>query len=107
MIFLTKNYETVWDNISHLVGNWYIKTKFLFFYLIERADVVREIFFRNSDLEVGENIDLGDNVEFTIQTRNGKEVATNIIKLIQGTVVFEDVGTEYFRGQVLKVCIIF
>ena len=70
---------------------------------IERADVVREIFFRNSDLEVGENIDLGDNVEFTIQTRNGKEVATNIIKLVTGTVVFEDVGTEYFRGQVLKV----
>jgi cold shock CspA family protein len=69
---------------------------------IERADVVREIFFRNSDLEVGENIDLGDNVEFTIQTRNGKEVATNIIKLLPGTVVFEDVGTEYFRGQVLK-----
>ena len=62
-----------------------------------------QIFFRNSDLEVGENIDLGDNVEFTIQTRNGKEVATNIIKLVAGTVVFEDVGTEYFRGQVLKV----
>ena len=52
---------------------------------------------------MGENIDLGDNVEFTIQTRNGKEVATNIIKLVAGTVVFEDVGTEYFRGQVLKV----
>ena len=52
---------------------------------------------------MGENIDLGDNVEFTIQTRNGKEVATNIIKLVTGTVVFEDVGTEYFRGQVLKV----
>merc|ERR1740129_2590482 len=72
------------------------------FGFIERADVVRGIFFRNSDLEVGENIDLGDNVEFTIQTRNGKEVATNIIKLVAGTVVFEDVGTEYFRGQVLK-----
>jgi cold shock CspA family protein len=72
------------------------------FGFIERADVVREIFFRNTDLEVGENIDLGDNVEFTIQTRNGKEVATNIIKLVAGTVVFEDVGTEYFRGQVLK-----
>lgn len=45
---------------------------------------------------------LGDNVEFTIQTRNGKEVATNITKLPTGTVVFEDVGTEYYRGQVLK-----
>ena len=70
---------------------------------IERADVVREIFFRNSNMEVGENIDLGDNVEFTIQTHKGKVVATNIIKLLPGTVVFEDVGTEYFHGQVLKV----
>lgn len=73
------------------------------FGFIERADVVREIFFRNSDLEANnENIDLGDNVEFTIQTRQGKEVATNITILPTGTVVFEDVGTEYFRGQVLK-----
>ena len=74
------------------------------FGFIERADVVREIFFRNADLELvaNENIDLGDNVEFTIQTRNGKEVATNITKLPGGTVVFEDVGSEYFRGQVLK-----
>lgn len=74
------------------------------FGFIERADVVREIFFRNSDLEANnkENIDLGDNVEFTIQTRQGKEVATNITILPSGTVVFEDVGTEYFRGQVLK-----
>ena len=69
------------------------------FGFIERADVVREIFFRNTDLELGitEVIDLGDNVEFTIQTRNGKEVASNITKLTAGTVVFEDVGTEYFR----------
>lgn len=72
------------------------------FGFIERADVVREIFFRNTDVENGDTIDLGDNVEFTIQTRNGKEVATNITKLPTGTVVFEDVGTEYFRGQVLK-----
>ena len=69
---------------------------------IERADVVREIFFRDSDVQSGESVDLGDNVEFTIQTRDGKEVACNITKLPHGTVVFEDVGTEYFRGQVLK-----
>merc|ERR1719232_2377753 len=77
------------------------------FGFIERADVVREIFFRHSDIEFSngedlEDIDLGDNVEFTIQTRNGKQVATNITRLPSGTVVFEDVGTEYFRGQVLK-----
>ena len=29
-------------------------------------------------------------------------VATNIIALPPGTVVFEDVGTEYYTGQVLK-----
>ena len=59
-------------------------------------------FYRDSDVQSGEAVDLGDNVEFTIQTRDGKEVACNITKLIPGTVVFEDVGTEYFRGQVLK-----
>ena len=53
-------------------------------------------------MEAGQTVDLGDNVEFTIQTREGKEVACNITKLLLGTVVFEDVGSEYFRGQVLK-----
>ena len=69
---------------------------------IERADVVREIFFTYTDIANGDNVDLGDDVEFTIQTRNGKEVACDIVKLPSGTVIFEDVGTEYFRGQVLK-----
>ena len=41
---------------------------------IERSDVVREIFFSFGECsEGGETIDLGDDVEFTIQTRNGKE----------------------------------
>merc|ERR550519_1357784 len=61
------------------------------FGFIERADVVKEIFFHFSD-----------DVEFTIQTRNGKEVACNLTKLTPGTVVFEDAGTEYLTGQVLK-----
>ena len=85
------NHKIFWDSSQIL------------FTLLKYQCFAFQIFFRNSDLEVGENIDLGDNVEFTIQTRNGKEVATNIIKLVAGTVVFEDVGTEYFRGQVLKV----
>lgn len=72
------------------------------FGFIERSDVVREIFFHFNEIKEGENIDLGDDVEFTIQTRNGKEVACNIEPLPHGTVVFEDVGAEYFRGQVLK-----
>ncbi len=69
---------------------------------IFRADVVREIFFHFTDITNGDSVDLGDDVEFTIQTRNGKEVACDIVKLPAGTVVFEDVGTEPFRGQVLK-----
>ncbi|CAB4069183.1 Cold shock domain-containing protein E1 [Lepeophtheirus salmonis] len=71
------------------------------FGFIERADVVKEIFFHFSE-SGHEDIDLGDDVEFTIQTRNNKEVACNITKLESGTVIFEDVGTEYFKGQVLK-----
>ena len=43
------------------------------FGFIERSDVVREIFFHFTEVKEGENIDLGDDVEFTIQTRNGKE----------------------------------
>lgn len=72
------------------------------FGFIERADVVREIFFHFTEVKEDDDIDLGDDVEFTIQTRNGKEVACQIIKLAPGTVIFEDVGTEFFRGQVLK-----
>ena len=34
--------------------------------------------------------------------RDGKEVACDITALPRGTVVFEDVGAEYFTGQVLK-----
>ena len=45
---------------------------------------------------------LGDDVEFTIQTRNQKEVACEITVLAQGTVIFEDVGTTVIKGQVLK-----
>ncbi len=78
----------------------YLKENFGF---IERADVVREIFFHFTEMK-DENVTpkLGDDVEFTIQTRNGKEVAANITILPPGTVVFEDVGSEVFRGQVLK-----
>jgi cold shock CspA family protein len=77
------------------------------FGFIERADVVKEIYFNIIDMQEGvkednSGIQLGDDVEFIIQTRAGKEVACNLIKLPPGTVVFEDIGTEWFRGQVLK-----
>lgn len=40
------------------------------FGFIERADVVKEIFFHFSEAKVKEELQLGDDVEFTIQTRN-------------------------------------
>ncbi|XP_028167112.1 cold shock domain-containing protein E1 isoform X1 [Ostrinia furnacalis] len=72
------------------------------FGFIERADVVKEIFFHYSETKTKEDLTLGDDVEFIIQTRNGKEVACNITKLPGGSVVFEDVSPEVMRGQVLK-----
>ena len=51
------------------------------FGFIERSDVVREIFFHFNEVSEGENIDLGDDVEFTIQTRNGKEGKTYKIRM--------------------------
>ncbi|XP_061723001.1 cold shock domain-containing protein E1 [Cydia pomonella] len=72
------------------------------FGFIERADVVKEIFFHYSETKTKEELALGDDVEFIIQTRNGKEVACNITKLPSGSVVFEDVSPEMMKGQVLK-----
>lgn len=40
------------------------------FGFIERADVVKEIFFHFSEAKLKEDLQLGDDVEFTIQTRN-------------------------------------
>ncbi|XP_018335937.1 cold shock domain-containing protein E1 isoform X2 [Agrilus planipennis] len=72
------------------------------FGFIERADVVKEIFFHFSEAKTKEELHLGDDVEFIIQTRNGKEVACNITKLPPGTVIFEDLKPEILKGQVLK-----
>ncbi|CAL4059308.1 unnamed protein product, partial [Meganyctiphanes norvegica] len=70
---------------------------------IERADVVDEIFFHFSETKsIPGGLKLGDDVEFLIQTRNAKEVATNMVKLDAGTVVFEDINSEQVKGQVLK-----
>jgi len=40
------------------------------FGFIERADVVKEIFFHFSEAKTKNNLNLGDDVEFNIQTRN-------------------------------------
>lgn len=72
------------------------------FGFIERADVVKEIFFHFSEAEGSIELRPGDDVEFTIQTRNGREYACNIARLSPGSVIFEDVDTVIFKGQVLK-----
>ncbi|XP_076170073.1 cold shock domain-containing Unr isoform X2 [Ptiloglossa arizonensis] len=73
------------------------------FGFIERADIVKEIFFHFSEAKsMKEELRLGDDVEFTIQTRHGKEVACNITKLPPGSIIFEKVSNEIVKGQVLK-----
>ncbi|XP_030856208.1 cold shock domain-containing protein E1-like isoform X2 [Strongylocentrotus purpuratus] len=74
------------------------------FGFIERADAVKEIFFHYSEFtgDVSDLI-LGDDVEFEIGNRNEKEVATQIKKLLSGTVVFEDISQEVYQGVINKV----
>lgn len=71
------------------------------FGFIERADKVSEIFFHYSEFsgDISELM-LGDDVEFGIQARNGKEVAVRIEKLPEGTVKFEDVSSVRYQGTV-------
>ncbi|KAK3090111.1 hypothetical protein FSP39_009267 [Pinctada imbricata] len=73
------------------------------FGFIERSDVVKEIFFHYSEYrgDIGD-INLGDDVEFDVQVRNNKEVAVNISKLPEGTVVFEDISVDKYRGKLKR-----
>lgn len=73
------------------------------FGFIERADLVKEIFFHYS--EVSNNVPdlhIGDHVEYCVQDRNGKEVATNIRLLPPGSVQLEEISSEIFVGIVEK-----
>ncbi|XP_032238045.2 cold shock domain-containing protein E1 isoform X2 [Nematostella vectensis] len=71
------------------------------FGFIERADKVSEIFFHYSEfLDDINELTLGDDVEFIIQPRNGKEVAMRIKKLPEGTVTFEDVSEKRYQGVI-------
>lgn len=51
------------------------------FGFIERADVVKEIFFHFSENKSKDELELGDDVEFIIQTRNVSTNVTNIKNL--------------------------
>ena len=72
------------------------------FGFIERSDIVKEIFFHSSECKDFKDLLLGDDVEFCIQTRNGKEVAVSVNKLTPGSVVFEDISEESFTGRIIK-----
>ncbi|XP_015783849.1 cold shock domain-containing protein E1 isoform X1 [Tetranychus urticae] len=73
------------------------------FGFIERADVVKEIFFHSSECKDFKSLSLGDDVEFRVQTRNNKEVAVSVDRLPPGTVVFEDISPEIITGRVSKL----
>ena len=70
------------------------------FGFIERADVVKEIFFHSSECKSFRDLALGDDVEFSVQTRNNKEVAVNVVTLPIGTVIFEDINPEILIGEI-------
>ncbi|XP_005108011.1 cold shock domain-containing protein E1 [Aplysia californica] len=74
------------------------------FGFIERADIVKEIFFHYSEFkgDISELI-LGDDVSFGVQFRNNKEVAVEIERLPEGTVIFEDIAVETVKGKILKM----
>ncbi|XP_014663991.1 PREDICTED: cold shock domain-containing protein E1-like isoform X2 [Priapulus caudatus] len=74
------------------------------FGFIERADIVSEIFFHYSEYKGDINeLKLGEDVEFSVQDRNGKEVAVNITRLPEGSVVFETLDEKLVRGHIKKV----
>ena len=53
------------------------------FGFIERGDVVREIFFHFSEAKgIADSLELGDDVEFTIQTRNVSSLYHLIDKIV-------------------------
>lgn len=72
------------------------------FGFIERADMEKDIFFHYSELAPGTESEMaaGASVEFVIQSRQGKEVATQIKVLPAGSVQFDSVGEEVFQGAV-------
>jgi len=73
------------------------------FGFIERADIVAEIFFHYSEFNGDVNdLMIGDDVEFQLVDRSGKEIAVKVNKLEPGTVVFEDISSTRFRGHVIK-----
>jgi cold shock CspA family protein len=81
-----------------------IKTLKESFGFIERADVSGTVFFHASEAQ-DESLDglwIGAPVEFVLQNRQGKDVATQIRLLPPGTVNFDEVQEEVCRGVIRK-----
>eukprot|EP00731_Ephydatia_muelleri_P017162 Em0010g260a len=74
------------------------------FGFIERADEAKDIFFHKSELTPGceEEICVGAYVEFVVQDRQGKEVATQLKVLPPGSVQFDDIGSDTLEGVIKK-----
>lgn len=68
------------------------------FGFIERADVVKEIFFHFSEAKMKEELRLNDDVEFTIQTRNVSDFYLSCVSLIP---VFTDTELLHTAYKIL------
>jgi cold shock CspA family protein len=72
---------------------------------IEREDMLRETFFHFTEYKGVSAVDelkLGLNVEFEIQVRYGKEIATNIAVLPDGTVCFDELSACVYIGRIVQ-----
>lgn len=71
---------------------------------IEREDQFKETFFHFTEFK-GESLQtlrIGMNVEFEIQDKYGKEIATNIKSLPDGTVCFDELSRNIFVGRITQ-----
>lgn len=73
------------------------------FGFIERADIVREIFFHSTACDDFKSLNVGDEVSFQTQTRNDKKVAVSLRILPKGSVVFEDVSSDRYSGFITRM----
>uniref|UniRef100_H2Z8A0 CSD domain-containing protein n=1 Tax=Ciona savignyi TaxID=51511 RepID=H2Z8A0_CIOSA len=73
------------------------------FGFIERSDIVKEIFFHYSEVLANvPDLHVGDHVEFSVQERNNKDVATEIRLLPLGSVQLEEISNELYVGTIEK-----
>ncbi|XP_076800145.1 cold shock domain-containing protein E1-like isoform X1 [Clavelina lepadiformis] len=73
------------------------------FGFIERSDLVKEIFFHYSEVLANvPDLRVGDHVEFSIQERNNKDVATEIRLLPLGSVQLEEISSNLCIGTIEK-----